>query len=145
MIKFLAAFASASVGGCNAGSLVAPNLSDTGSGSGSDGSVLYRINLDGKEQTQENGNPINDEGTWIGSCANTEYEAMITVVSGDNPEAGSSAIDSWLLTSSTRTWSLQSANPADKFGTWRIRIRRISNNAVLLDKTFTMDANSGPP
>lgn len=128
--------------GCTFGSPTISNLSNQG-GFEADGSVGIRHNSNGAYETHEGDDPLvwDDNGDWIGDCANTEYEVMLEHVSGDTLDEG--VVDTWLPAETTEIWSLQSADPVDRFATVRYKVRRQSDNFVGIDVQLTMNADFG--
>lgn len=74
--------------------------------------------------------------TWIGACANTEYETRLEKTSGDDPSNGP-ALATWLVCSTTRQWDWQEQGTGGKDFIGVLRIRRTSDDTVL--KTVAID------
>ncbi len=125
-------------GGCTLDTLTLVNLSDTGSGgtrtvglrADSDGDIYERPN---------NGSGYISKETWIGACANTEYEVRLNKTSGTTPTGA--AIDTWLASSTDRQWEL-STTGVFKIFSGTLQKRRTSDNAILatVDADMAVDA-----
>ncbi|KKK80928.1 hypothetical protein LCGC14_2818590, partial [marine sediment metagenome] len=122
-------------GACGLLTLTPANLIDLGSGTRV---VGYQSHTDGTIDTREGGGYVNKE-TWIGICANSQYECRMNKTSGTTPTG--SAINVWLASSTIRNWELSSTGTLKIFdGTFQIR--RTSDDTVL--KTVNIHFEVGP-
>ena len=112
-------------GGCALDTLTSSSLSDVSL-------VGWKLHTDGTIDTREGASYVNKE-TWIGACANSQYECFMTLNSGVAPSGP--ALDTWHLCSTIRTWELSTGGPP-KGNNLSFKIRRISDNTVL--KTVTV-------
>lgn len=105
-----------------------------------DTQVDFRCDADGFFYDQKGiGAGFVQRSGWIGSCDNTEYEVRLVVNSGDNPTG--SALNTWLATSSDRTWTLTQTVVGTKVANVTASIRRTSDDTLIKTVTFAMTAN----
>lgn len=70
-----------------------------------DAEASYRVHSDGKVYKKEGTAASYVEvGTWLQTGANTDYQVMFEHLTGDTPSG--TAVDTWLDTNSTHTWTL---------------------------------------
>lgn len=133
-----------SVSACSAGSstipnitdvVIDPNLAQTGARWNANGEVYY--------YPPGNGFPgTSNGGTWIGSCANTEYEGRWIKISGTNPNVANPAVNVW------RAMNLNVDITYSSFGTitgsFEFQLRRKSDQQVILTDAFIMTAQVNP-
>lgn len=81
-----------------------------------------------------------DDGDWVTPkfVAPASYEIMAHQNSGDALAVGSSALDTWLALSSTRTWVLSTSGTAAKNANLTVSIRL--GSTTLSSGTFTLAA-----
>lgn len=98
----------------------------------------YRISSDGFVYHGDNG-AYTSRYRWTAEPV-TNYEARVTLVSGDSPSG--STVGSWLALSTTRTWSIVAsiANDGSVFSTLSVEIRDATSLAVVATATITIIA-----
>ena len=91
-----------------------------------------------------------NKGTWIGGCANTEYEGRWIVIVGDPsdlPQSFEPAENVWRamnLAGGVRVeWDTN--GPSIDEGTLEFQLRRISDNVVVLTDRFDFDVEAEDP
>jgi hypothetical protein len=112
-----------------------------------DAEVAYRVDSDGDVYERiGTGGAYSSIGTWLQTGANTDYECLLTVVSGDDPTSGS-ALDTWLACTADRTWVLTETvlAGAGKVNSCTIKIRDDVTFEVLSEAEVLMavDVESG--
>lgn len=95
--------------------------------------ATYSVHLDG---TVKNHVPTSLE-IWLLQGVNSDYEVRATLASGDTP---SGTLATWLLLSTTRSWSLTQSVAGTKTCNLTIEIRRVSDSVVLDTATATITA-----
>jgi hypothetical protein len=108
-----------------------------------DAEVAYRVDSDGDVYKRiGTGGGYVSAGTWLQSGANTDYECLLTVNSGDDPTSGS-ALDSWLACTADRTWILTETvlAGAGKVNSCTIKIRDDITFEVLSEAEVLMAAD----
>ena len=112
-----------------------------------DAEVSYRIAAAGNEQSYEGtGGSHATIAAWLLSGANSDYDCRLTVNSGDNPTSGS-ALATWLVCSSDRTWTLTDTAAAGGalINNCTIEISLASDNTTILaSATVIMDVWEEP-
>lgn len=78
-----------------------------------------------------------NDGTWIGSCANTEYEGRWTDFGEDPPTSSDPAAGVWREMSTTMVVEMISFGFQD--GDVRFELRRKSDQVVILTDDFRME------
>jgi hypothetical protein len=102
----------------------------------------YRLDSDGSMyRTIGSGTYTAFGGEWLLSGAASAYEARATLVSGTSP-AGS-ALSSWLVLSSDRTWTLTTAATGYKTCELTIEIRNATTEAVLDTASVVLESEAG--
>jgi len=89
------------------------------------------VNSDGTLESREGGSGLwDDDGTWIGNGANTDYEVKLVGTDAGN-DTPSGTLDTWQACSSTRTWGLvQTVNGSKRFQ-GQLSFRRTTDNQEL--------------
>lgn len=126
-------------GECTAGTSAIPNLFDGSSPGGeevagkwdSDGGVYFYEGDDDDYPGSANG------GTWIGSCANTEYEGRWTDFGDDAPNSFDPAEGVWREMSTTMFCRMSSFGFRD--GDVRFELRRKSDQTIILTDDFRLE------
>lgn len=134
--------------GCAAAAGGAAVVSITGDtyydGAGGTAQAFVRFETDGtKDAKDDAGTSQRDASTdWIipNGAASSSYEIFATQTSGDVPDAGSSAEDTWIDLGTARRWGhIKSTGKGTSSGVWDIDIR-FSGGPVLASGTFTTQA-----
>jgi len=122
-------------GGCAVTSLVTISESDVGVNPTA--TVGFRLHSNGLMFHRPN-NPsgYSSAETWIGVCANSEYECNY-VHSGDALTVGSASVNTWLACSTTRTYELETSG-AIKNASGTFQIRRTSDDKVVRSVSVTL-------
>ncbi len=126
-------------GGCALDTLTLVNLSEIQSGGTR--TVGVRADSDGDiYERASNASSFISKETWIGACANTEYQVRLNKDSGTTPTGA--AIDAWLALSTDRQWELSTTGVLKVFaGT--LQIRRTSDNKILATVDVDMVVDAG--
>lgn len=101
--------------------------------------AVYQINLNGLVQGIRNGVTAT-EGTWLLGGLNSDFEVMASLTSGALD--GGSALDTWLVCSSTRAWTRQRTSDASgtSSATLNVQMRDVATHTVLDTATITLEA-----
>ena len=108
----------------------------------SDANCGVRVNSSGTIDTRTGSGSWTTGETWIGSGANSAYECQMEHLSGDGFTV--TAGTSWLACSTTRTWELEETDDGGNIAanSWRLRIRRTSDDYVGLSAPGTMRSDT---
>jgi hypothetical protein len=125
---------------CTNGTSTIPNLNDIGASGlrevgakwDDDGDVYYY-------QDAEDDYPINGQSTWIGDCANTEYEGRWTDIGDDSPDFASFTVDVWTEMSTAGGMEVTMATSSFQCGQVIFELRRKSDQVVVITDTFDME------
>ena len=93
-----------------------------------------------EQSTQAGGiNPTNLQQWCTPTSASSDYEALVTIVSGTL--SGGSGAGTWLALSSTRNWYIDNTNSGTlKQTVFTVQIRKIGTATVLDSATITLEA-----
>ncbi|MEE8598968.1 MAG: hypothetical protein V3S69_05605, partial [Dehalococcoidales bacterium] len=67
----------------------------------------FRVNSNGVLQTQDDLGSWDNEETWIGNGANSDYECKFEITDASDALQTSAGLDVWLVCSTIRAWSVQ--------------------------------------
>ena len=127
---------------CTAGTSTIPNLNRLET-SPTNAAVGARWDTTGNSNSYTNtfrDFPGVSRGTWIGSCANTEYDFRWVQTSGDLPSFSEGSDGAWVQ-ASTQNISVEYeiTGTGILFGIFTFELRRRSDLTVILTDGFTMD------
>lgn len=105
--------------------------------------VSYQLTSTGLEQVTTTSSGTATLGNWVTptSAAGANYECQATITSGT---LSSGTSGSWLVLSSTRTWTVTRSTVGSKACTFTIDIRNASTLAVVATASVTISANVDP-
>jgi hypothetical protein len=101
----------------------------------------YRLNSNGKVQTEPYDPNWTDVETWLLTGTNSSFEGRATLVSGDTPTTGTLA--TWQVLSSTRSWTLQQIGGGTLSCHLTIEIRNAGGPGVLDSAEVYLTADVG--
>jgi len=124
-----------------------PTNAEAGAKWDPDGGVYYYDN----DTTPTDSFPgSSNGGTWIGSCANTEYEGRWIVITGgtnDEPTSSEPAKDVWRamnIGNGIRVeWDTNGPSPDQ--GELQFQLRRVSDSVTILTDNFLFDIEAEDP
>jgi hypothetical protein len=126
------------VGLCTGGTSTIPQLRDIGASGLRE--VAAKWDADGDVYSyhdDDDSYPMTGESTWIGNCANTEYEGRWLDLGDDSPDTATFTVGVWTEMSSTMEVTM--ATSSFQCGEVQFQLRRKSDQTVLITDNFDME------
>lgn len=103
-----------------------------------DATAQYQLTNGGRVRRTVSNNTVVDVGSWVvPNLSNCYYECFATLDSGT---LTSGTTGSWLVLTSTRTWTLESTGPGLQAAQITVTIRHLGTTAIVATSVVTLNA-----